>query len=311
MKRRKYLIFTIGALAVIASLTATDLFCGTAATDSEIIRFLRLPRAITAILSGAALALAGTQMQCILRNPLADPHIMGVSSGAALGTALATMWGNSGAGLTVAGAAFAGAVATASIIMVIAKRFRSADTLLIFGVMLGFITNAIISILQFSSDGESLKTFYSWSAGSFSTTTWAQIGIITLALIIGFTMAIRNHKNLDIILFGDEFAEMAGADTGRIRIIAMLGSCMLTAAVTAFCGPLGFVGIVSPHIARGLLGTAVHHRILPASMLIGSIISLGANIVSQLASFPLPTASTMAIIGIPAIFYIILKRTQL
>ena len=148
MKGTKYAIFIIGALAAIAGLGAADLFCGAAATDAEVIRLLRLPRAVTAVLAGAALALAGTQMQSVLRNPLADPHIMGVSSGAALGAALATMWGGSGAGLTVAGAAFAGAAATASAIMAISKRFRSADTLLIFGVMLGFIANALISILE-------------------------------------------------------------------------------------------------------------------------------------------------------------------
>ena len=310
MKGTKYAIFIIGALAAIAGLGAADLFCGAAATDAEVIRLLRLPRAVTAVLAGAALALAGTQMQSVLRNPLADPHIMGVSSGAALGAALATMWGGSGAGLSVAGAACAGAAATASAIMAISKRFRSADTLLIFGVMLGFIANAIISILQFSSDGESLKAFYSWSAGSFSTTTWPHVGIISSALIIGFILAARNHKGLDIILFGDEFAEMAGACTVRIRLTAMLGSCILTAAVTAFCGPLGFVGIVAPHIARGLLGTSVHARILPASLLTGAIISLGADLLSQLAPSPLPTASTMAIIGIPVIFYIILKKPQ-
>lgn len=312
MKQRRELIFFISALAGIAALMAAELSCGAAGADAEVIRLLRLPRAATAVLAGAALSLAGAQMQSVLRNPLADPHIMGVSSGAALGAALATMWSNAGTttGLTTAGAAFMGAAATATLIMIISRRLRSADTLLIFGVMLGFIVNAIISILQFSSDGESLKTFYSWSAGSFSTTTWGHTAIIGAALLAGLALSIRAHKGLDIILFGDEFAEMAGADTGKIRITAMLGSCILTAAVTAFCGPIGFVGIVSPHIARGILKTSAHIHILPASVLTGAFISLGADLISHLAPSPLPTASTMAVIGIPAILYILLKKSR-
>lgn len=313
MKRRREIIFFISAMTGIAALMAADLLCGSAGADAEVIRLLRLPRAATAVMAGAALALAGAQMQSILRNPLADPHIMGVSSGAALGAALVTMWSSPGAttGFTTAGAAFIGAAVTATLIMAISRRFRSADTLLIFGVMLGFIANAIISILQFSSDGESLRTFYSWSAGSFSTTTGEQAAIIGAALLAGLVLAMRSHKGLDIILFGDDFAEMAGADTGRIRLTAMLGSCILTAAVTAFCGPIGFVGIVAPHIARGLLKTSAHIIILPASLLTGIFISLGADLISQLSPSPLPTASTMAIIGIPAILYILLKTQRL
>lgn len=310
MKRRSIFIFCIAGLIILAALTAADLLCGAAAADAEVIRLLRLPRAVTAILAGAALALAGSQMQSILRNPLADPHIMGVSSGAALGAALATMLDGSGAasGLTVAGAAFAGAAAAAALIMAMSKRFRSSETLLIFGVMLGFIVNAIVAILQFSTDGESLRTFYSWSAGSFSTSTWPQIGIMAGAVVIGSGIASASHKGLDIILFGDSFAEMAGADINGIRIRAMLSSCILTAAITSFCGPLGFVGIVAPHITRGILGTSAHIKILPASMLTGAVISIGADLISQLAPSPLPTASTMAIIGIPIILYILIKR---
>lgn len=308
MKRRNAIIYTTVGLVVLAVLTLTDLLYGGA--GMEVIRLLRLPRALTAVLAGAALALAGSQMQSVLRNPLADPHIMGVSSGAALGAALATMLGGSAtaSGLTIAGAAFIGAAGAASLIMIMSGKLRSAETLLIFGVMLGFIVNAIVAILQFSTDGESLRTFYSWSAGSFSTSTWPQIAIMAGALIIGFAIAATSHKGLDIILFGDSFAEMAGADVKGIRIRAMLSSCILTAAVTAFCGPLGFVGIVAPHITRGILGTSAHMKILPASMLTGAIISIGADLISQLAPSPLPTASTMAIIGIPIILYILIKR---
>lgn len=305
--------WTIGLL-IICGMAAADLLCGDAAAHAEVIWLLRAPRVATAILAGAALAAAGIQMQSIFRNPLADPHIMGVSSGASAGAAVATLCGTGGlltGNLTLAASAFIGALAAASVITVVSKRFRSAETLLIFGVMLGFIVNAIISIMQYSSDAESLKLFYSWSAGSFSNTSWTQVGIMSAALALGTAIASGCSKGLDIILFGDEFAEIAGADTGRIRRMALLSSCIMTGAITAYCGPLGFVGITAPHIARSLIGTSAHRKAIPAALLTGSIISLGADLISQLSPSPLPTASTMALIGIPIILYILIKRPSL
>lgn len=319
MKRRDNIIFLISGLILLAGMGAADLLCGDAAADAEVIRLLRLPRTVTAILAGAALALAGTQMQSIFRNPLADPHIMGISAGASLGAAAATLTAGYASsaltvtirGITIAGASSAGAAAAAMIILGASRKFKKASTLLIFGVMLGFIVNAAVSILQFNSNAESLKIFYSWSAGSFSTTTWTQIAITAAGLAIGTAAALMNRKGLDIILFGDEFAEMAGARPGSIRIMALLSGSILTGTVTAFCGPLGFVGIAAPHIARAFLRTSSHRVILPASLLTGSIIGLGADLLSQLSPYPIPTASSMAFIGIPVVLYILIKKTSL
>lgn len=342
MRRTRHIWVYAGIAVVLAVLVAAELLQGPGAVDARVMRMLRLPRVVTAVCAGAALALAGAQMQSVLRNPLADPHIMGVSSGAALGAAVATMWtaggskmatvaaggskmaapgtmwaGSGGAagalqsalqGVSVAAAAFIGAALTAVIILTVSRKFRSVSTLLIFGVMLGFIVNAITAILQVSSDAESLKIFYSWSAGSFSTSTWPQIAVMAAMLVIGFIIAYRGRKGLDIILFGDEYARMAGAGVEGIRIRALLSGCILTAAVTAFCGPLGFVGIVAPHIARALCGTSAHKSVLPASILTGSVISLAADLISQLSPTPLPTASTMAIVGIPVILYILIRK---
>lgn len=332
MRRTRHIWVYVGITVVLAVLVAVELLQGPGAADARVIRMLRLPRVVTAVCAGAALALAGAQMQSVLRNPLADPHIMGVSSGAALGAAVATMWtaggskmaapgtmwaGSGGAagalqsalqGVSVAAAAFIGAALTAVIILTVSRKFRSASTLLIFGVMLGFIVNAITAILQVNSDAESLKIFYSWSAGSFSTSTWPQIAVMAAMLVIGFTIAYRGRKGLDIILFGDEYARMAGAGVEGIRIRALLSGCILTAAVTAFCGPLGFVGIVAPHIARALCGTSAHKSVLPASLLTGCVISLAADLISQLSPTPLPTASTMAMVGIPIILYILIRK---
>lgn len=312
MKPRRNTIACISGICILAVMVIADLFCGGSA-DFEIMSRLRAPRTVTALLAGAALALSGAQMQSIFRNPLADPHIMGVSAGASLGAAVATMVGGpaAGSGISTALAAFIGAACSAMIILAVSRKFRHAATLLIFGIMLGFIVNAIVSILQFTTDAESLKIFYSWSAGSFSTSTWPQIFIMLGAVIIGSAIAFSNRKGLDIILFGDEFAEMAGADTSRIRLSALMSCCIMTGAVTAFCGPLGFAGIVAPHIARAAFGTSAHRTVLPATLMTGAIISIGADLISQLSPAPVPIASTMALVGIPIILYILIKKPVL
>lgn len=307
MKRRRHIVAGIAGLAILVALAAADLFYGGAA-DSQVLRLLRAPRVATALLAGAALALSGTQMQSIFRNPLADPHIMGVSAGASLGAAIATMSALTAGGLSIVLSASIGAMASALIILLASKKFHSASTLLIFGIMLGFIVNAFVAILQFSTDAESLKIFYSWSAGSFSTTTWSDIITLAIALLAGTALATAGRKGLDIILFGDEFAQMAGAKVGNIRLTALLSCCIMTGAVTAFCGPLGFVGITAPHIARWMFGTSSHKVIIPASILTGSIISIAADLISQLSPSPLPTASTMALVGIPVILYILIGK---
>ena len=309
MKSRRNTIACISGICILAVMVIADLFCGGSA-DFEIMSRLRAPRTVTALLAGAALALSGAQMQSIFRNPLADPHIMGVSAGASLGAAVATMVGGpaAGSGISTALAAFIGAACSAMIILAVSRKFRHAATLLIFGIMLGFIVNAIVSILQFTTDAESLKIFYSWSAGSFSSTTWKGIAVIAAATAIGAIIAFRGRKGLDIMLFGDEFAEMAGAAPGTIRVQAMLSCCIMTGAVTAYCGPLGFVGIVAPHIARAIWNTSSHTIVLPASFLCGSMTALISDLVSQVSPTPLPAAGTMAMVGIPVIIYILIKN---
>lgn len=278
----------------------------------EVMMYLRLPRTITALLAGAAMALSGAQMQSIFRNPLADPHIMGISSGAALGAAVATMCSGATLGSTpIALSAAIGAGAAAGIILYASKKFSSASVLLIFGVMLGFIVSAVVSILQFSSDAESLKTYYSWSAGSFSNTTWTEAAIIAGTLVTGFIISLCNHKSLDLILFGDEFTELSGGQPSKIRLGALLSCSLMTGAVTAFCGPIGFVGIIGPHIAKAMLGASSHKIVLPASILTGGLIGVCADLISRITPSPMPVASTMALLGIPVILYIMLKRPSL
>ena len=307
---------TVLILAAVLLLMAADLCAGGSGfglPDKVIFMKLRLPRMLTAILAGASLSLAGLQMQTIFRNPLADPHIMGVSAGAGTGAAIATLIIGSSlpaalSGLTVVSAAFVGALLSSALVMLVSSRIHSATTLLIFGVMLGFVFSAITSILEYSANAESLKVFYSWSAGSFIGNGITGLLIISAALLAGIVMALVANRGLDLLLFGEEYAAMAGANPSHIRNISMVGSCLMAGAVTAFCGPLGFVGIVAPHIARTLTASSVHLRTIPATLLVGSGLSLVADILSQVFPVPLPVGSTMAVIGIPIIIYIMFVK---
>lgn len=307
---------TVLILAAVLLLMAADLCAGGGGfglPDKVIFMKLRLPRMLTAILAGASLSLAGLQMQTIFRNPLADPHIMGVSAGAGTGAAIATLIIGSSlpaalSGLTVVSAAFVGALLSSALVMLVSSRIHSATTLLIFGVMLGFVFSAITSILEYSANAESLKVFYSWSAGSFIGNGITGLLIISAALLAGIVLALVANRGLDLLLFGEEYAAMAGANPSHIRNISMVGSCLMAGAVTAFCGPLGFVGIVAPHIARTLTASSVHLRTIPATLLVGSGLSLVADILSQVFPVPLPVGSTMAVIGIPIIIYIMFVK---
>ena len=313
------LFTTIAGLALAAVLALADLSIGDmhisifspGGTGAAVLLRLRVPRVITAILAGASLALSGLQMQSIFRNPLTDPHIMGISSGASLGAAIAII-ASAGAATAVTTAstviaALSGAAASAAVVIGVSRKVNSSSTLLIFGVMLGFIFSAATSVLAFSASEHSLKMFYNWSSGSFSANTFTGTACMGAALLIGTATAAWNSRGLDIILFGDEYATLCGADARRIRARAMAGCCLMTGIATAFCGPLGFVGIVSPHIARWITGTSVHRRIIPAAIVTGIAISLCADIITQLSHAAVPVGSAMALIGIPVILFILFK----
>ena len=302
-------------LACFLLLAALDLLVGGGGVSwatGAVLWKLRVPRALTAVVAGGALAASGAKMQAVFRNPLADPHIMGVSGGAGLGAAIATMaLGTSAAwftGFTVAVAAFIGAAVAAFLVVAVSARFRSVTTLLVFGVMLGFIFSALSSVLQYTAGEESLKLFYSWMAGSFSGCRYLEIALMAGALALGLILAFCNGKGLDIILFGEEYATLSGASTRRILVLSMLSCCLMTGTVTAFCGPLGFVGIVAPHLARRLTGSSAHRQVLPASLAAGATLALAADILANLWPIPLPVGSTLALIGIPLILIILLRQ---
>ena len=316
---RTYRRFLAGGLLLLIGLMALDLAVGRVPVRPgdplflSILLDLRMPRVATALLAGAALALSGAQMQAVFRNPLADPHIMGVSAGAGLGAAIATLLmagvgGSLLAGLSVSAAAFLGAGVISVAIILAAGRLHNGSTLLVFGILLGFILSAITAILEYSANEESLKFFYIWSAGSFAGRRVSEIALLGGALVLGLVLALVGAKGLDLLLFGEDYAALSGAPVRRIRARAMISACLLTGATTAFCGPLGFVGIVAPHIVRRLTGTSRHARVLPLSMIAGGILTLIADLLSQAARVPLPVGSTLALVGIPLILMILLPR---
>lgn len=273
----------------------------------------RLPRVVTAILAGAGLALSGLQMQSIFRNPLADPHIMGVSAGAGFGAALVSMAIPSAGMLALSAhvgtavAAMLGAALSSLVIILISRRFGDSSTMLVFGVLLGYIFSAASSVISYFASARDLKVFYSWSAGSFSANSWIAVSVLAIALMIAILLAVMNMHALDALLFGDEYARLGGLNVKRSRMISIVSCCVFTGAATALCGPLGFVGIISPHIARSMTGSSVHRSMILPVMLVGAVICLAADLLSLAWSIPLPVGSTMSLIGIPVVFYILIK----
>lgn len=299
-------------LMLLAALMLLDLCAGHGFhwTGGVLLWKLRLPRMLTAAVAGAAMALSGAQMQALFRNPLADPHIMGVSGGAGLGASVAALaLGGSGwaGGISLVGAAFAGALLSALLVVAAAARVQRSGTLLLAGVMLGFVFSALSSVLQYSAGEESLKLFYSWMAGSFSHVRYSALLSMFLALVLGFALAIRHIKSLDLLLFGDSFSLFSGLPLKRVRRQLMLGCALMTGAVTAFCGPVGFIGIAAPHIVRRSRGTAAHAVVIPWSAVYGACLALAGDILAHIGT-PLPVGSTLALIGVPLILWLLWKE---
>jgi len=310
-RHKGFLLPLLLMLAVAGGLFVLDLLCGDSGLGPAkgiVLTQIRLPRVLTALLVGASLGLGGAQMQALFRNPLADPHIMGISSGAGLGAAVAVLALPSGALVGLTAGAFIGAFATAALVVLASGKTRSVGTLLLLGIMLGFILSAVSATLQYAADEVSLKRFYSWAAGSFVGNGIRELAVLGCCFAVGALLAGLNARGLDLLLFGDGFAAAAGGRVRRIRSLSLIGVCLMTAAATAFCGPIGFVGIAAPHIARLLSGSSRLALILPLSALCGASVALLADAICFLGPVPLPAGSTVALIGIPVIILVLLKK---
>ena len=282
---------------------------------NEIILNHRLPKAITAILAGGALAIAGVLMQTMFHNPLAGPDVLGVTSGSSLGVALLTLgsstlplWFISTWGQVIA--ASIGAALVLLLIVIVAIRVPQTTSLLIIGLMFGYFAGAIVSILQSNSNPDTLKLFITWTFGSLSAVGWDQLSIMTPIIIIGIIVALVLQKQLNILLLGKNYANGLGISVKRLRVSIIIATALLAGVSTAFTGPIAFIGITMPHVARGLFQTSNHRIVLPASMICGSITLLICDFISQAPGLQgsLPINAVTSLFGAPIIVWIILKN---
>lgn len=290
---------------------------------ATIVLQFRAPRVLTGMLAGAALAVSGLQMQTLFRNPLADPFVLGISSGASLGVALAVLTGASSGGALFAGAnnlgdlgmaaaGSAGAAAALLIVLLIAGRISSAVGLLVLGLMFGYLVGAVVSLLMYFSAVERIQAYLNWSFGSFGGVTWRQLTIFGPAVISGLILAGTLIKPLNALLLGETYARSLGVNLPRTRLGIVLSAALLAGAVTAFCGPIGFLGIAAPHVCRVIFKSADHRLLIPACALVGAIIALCADLAAQLpgSQMVLPLNSVMALVGAPVVIWIILRGWQ-
>ena len=312
------LVLLLGVLAVINACSGSVWispwhFSSFTPMQEQILLQLRLPKMLTAILAGASLSVAGLMMQTLFRNPLAGPYILGVSSGASLGVALVTMV-SSGIGYRVSeigmisGAAIVGSVLVMLLVMLIAKRIRSNVTLLIVGMMVGNIAGALVNMIQNFANPDSLKLFIVWTLGSLSGVGRNELPTLAIGVVIALVVVLLLIKPLNGLLLGEDYARGLGINVERTRWMMVVASCLLAGSVTAFCGPIAFIGVAVPHIARGVLGTSNHRLTVPASALIGANILLVCDVLCNLGTYALPISTMSALFGAPIILWIILKK---
>jgi iron complex transport system permease protein len=290
-------------------------FCngGNSVTEQILLNF-RLPKAITAILAGASLSVAGLMMQTLFRNPLADPYILGVSSGASLGVALVMMasallpieFVNSG--WASIGAAVIGASMVLLMVVAVSFKVRNAVSLLIIGIMFGTMASSVVNVIQNFSNPDAVKLFQMWTFGSLSAVTWTYMQVLLPIVLFGLGASLLLQKRLDGLLLGENYARGLGISIVQIRFFIVLLTGILAGSVTAFAGPIAFVGVAIPHISRGLFKTSLHKVLIPACIMCGASLILLCDIVSQLPAYVLPINSVSALFGAPIIIWIIIKR---
>lgn len=318
---------TTGSVSIPLSDIAKILF--TSAPSSEtlhsswgfIILETRLPRALTALLAGGALAVTGLLLQTAFRNPLAGPDIFGISSGAGLGVAIVMLW-LGGSVVTemftatgffaVLSAAFIGAMAVTGLIFFFSTIVRNNVVLLIIGIMVGYLSSSAIELLNFFSTEEGVKSYAVWGMGDFGGVPMAHMPVFASVVIAGLLCAVLLMKPLNALLLGEQYAESMGVNTRLTRNTLLVVTGIITAIVTAFCGPVAFIGLATPHVARLLLGTSNHRPLLPMTILCGSAVALLCNFICYIPSETgiIPVNAVTPIIGAPVIIYILLRKRR-
>ncbi|MEB3069895.1 FecCD family ABC transporter permease [[Mycobacterium] vasticus] len=286
-----------------------------------IVSNMRLPRVLTALAAGAALGVSGLQLQTLFRNTLADPYILGVSSGASLGVALVVLLGGAAgfstgmAGAGRAGAVFAaalGAAAMLTLVLTLSRWTRSAATLLLIGVMLGAASTALVSLAMVYSDPQRVQQFLLWGLGSFAGTGWGDLRLLLPLVGIGLAAAAVTIRPLNALLLGESYAATMGINVRRARMVTVGSASLLAGVTTAFCGPIAFLGLVVPHVARIAVGTSDHRVVLPAVTLLGAVAALGCGIVSQVpgSNLVIPVNAVTALVGAPVVIAVLLRARR-
>ena len=275
-----------------------------------IIRESRVPQAVTALLCGASLSTCGLMLQTSLRNPLAGPSILGIDAGASLGVAVVMLL--LGGSLTLGDLSVQGYLLVMMLLMTLSHILRNAVTLLIAGVVISHLTGSIIQLLNYMGTEEGVHNYVLWGMGNFSSISSDRLPLYCTLLLAGLACAILLVKPLDALLLGDRYAHSLGVNVGRVRQMLLLVTGLLTATTTAFCGPISFLGLAVPHIARMLLRTSLHRVLLPATMLLGAMLALGCNLLCTLPSegTVIPVNVITPIIGTPVILYVILRKNR-
>ena len=322
VSRRLILFVVAGLLLLLLVVGNTDIpvadvwgaLTGGACPDvtARIIIDIRLMKAVVAVAAGAALSVSGLQMQTLFRNPLAGPYVLGISSGASLGVALfilgAPLLGLTGslASMGVAGAAWAGSAAVLLVIAAVGHRIKDIMVILILGMMFSSGVGAVVQILQYLSKEDALKSFVVWTMGSLGDVTGSQLVVLLPAVAVGLLAAVACVKPLNLLLLGEEYAVTMGLRVRRTRALLLLSTTLLAGTVTAFCGPIGFIGLAMPHVTRMLLADADHRFLLPAVMITGAAVMLVCDIISKMLLLPINAIT--ALLGIPIVVWVVLRN---
>ncbi len=283
----------------------------------QIIMNYRLPKTITTLCAGAALGFAGLQMQTLFRNPLAGPFVLGVSSGASLGVALLVL---SGIGLTglvsswgIAASSIVGSSLVLAVILLLSFRVKDSMSLLLIGLMFGAFTSAIVGILQYFSSPEEIQNFLFWTFGTTGNLTWTEIAVYVPVIFVGLLIGYSQVKPLNVLLLGEQYAQSMGLEVLKTRLALVLSTSILAGIVTAFCGPIAFIGLAVPHFSRMLHKTSNHKILIPSVLLTGACILLLCDVIAQLPGFDLilPINAITSLFGAPIVIWLIIRRKNI
>lgn len=323
------LFFFLNILLGSVHIPAGDIFGILTGTPSEspiwnnIVLKSRVPQALTAVMAGAGLAVSGLLMQTVFRNPLAGPSVLGISSGASLGVAFVVLLSGSIGGValsklgvvgevTLTMSAIVGSLLIMALIAFVAQKVRGNVTLLIMGVMIGYIANAVIGVLKFFSAEEDIRAYVIWGLGSFARVSGGQTTVFIILMLILLPMTFFLIKTLNLLLLGDSYAKNLGLNIKRARLLVISASGVLVAIVTAYCGPIVFLGLAVPHLCRGIFRTSNHATILPASLFAGASLALLCNLIARMPGFEgaLPVNSVTALVGAPVVLWVLFNKRK-